>query len=198
MPFPLRRGGLWREGPDGKWCRWNSKRQCWELVTVPLGPQDQHDSEEPLLEADKATEEFNADLEVFKVVVEHLRHNLTIYWQQADFFILIQGGLLTAYTALTSKDEDILQALGLFGIVLSVFWWWAAYGRWRLMNKWRDEVRSLDIAIDRHWAFYRVETAIKDNRGEKPFVPAFAGLFLPWLIVLLWIYVIFVLSPNLR
>jgi len=90
----------WRRSLEAWWeklqSRWNTRRQKrnekrmqkWndERTVILLRQTDSAVSRE-------VRPDF--DLEVFKVVVEHFRHNLEIFWQHYVLFIVIQGALLT-------------------------------------------------------------------------------------------------------
>jgi hypothetical protein len=177
----LRKGVWWHEKRDGTWLRWDAERQTWTPQTDPPPPP----------EGGKASDEHppQADMEVFKVVVEHFRHNLTTYWQQFTFFSAIQGALVSVFSNVGSRSESepTVRAVAIFGFVLALFWWWTAWGRWYLIDKWREEVRQLDLVVDYHSVFYRVE---KDVRERPRLIPAFAGLFLPPVIAFGWIALI--------
>jgi hypothetical protein len=158
--------------------------QRWKEGAIPPPPAEEG----------KASDEHppQADMEVFKVVVEHFRHNLTIYWQQFAFFSAIEGALVSVFGNIGSRSESepTVRAVAIFGFVLSLFWWWTARGRWKLIDTWREEVRQLDLVVDRHSIFYRVERDLR----QRPFlIPAFSGLFLPPVIALGWIVLIIVL-----
>jgi hypothetical protein len=158
--------------------------QRWNEVAMPPPPA----------EDGKASDEHppQADMEVFKVVVEHFQHNLTMFWQHFTFFSVIQGALVSVFSSIgfRSESEPIVRAVAIFGFVLSLFWCWVAWGRWTLIDTWREEVRRLDLVVDRHSVFYRVE---EDLRNRRPLlIPAYAGLFLPPVIALGWVVLIFV------
>jgi hypothetical protein len=177
----LRRGVWWQEQPNGPWLRWDPETQAWKEAADPPPPPRYRDA------PNEQTQ--RTDLELFKAVVEHFRHNLTIYWQHSNFFIVIEAALLSVFTGFetASERESIVPALGIFGILVALFWWWVSYGRWKLINIWRDELKRLDWRIDRHRAFFRGE--VKSTRRTH-LIPAFAGLFLPPLIALGWIALI--------
>jgi hypothetical protein len=145
----------------------------------------------PPPEARDASEEQRqeADLEVFKVVVGHFQHNLTIYWTHSNFFIVIQAALVSVYAGIGSLPgrHSTVQALGAFGLLVSLFWYWVSLARWGLIERWRQEVELLDAAVDRYLVFLRVETHFEHRPLE---IPAFVGLFLPPIIALAWIALI--------
>jgi hypothetical protein len=143
-------------------------------------PEDRDASEE---------QRHTADLEVFKVVVGHFQHNLTIYWTHSNFFIVIQAALVSVYAGLGSLPgrHSTVQALGAFGLIVSLFWYWVSFARWTLIERWRQEVKRLDVALDRYLVFFWVETQVENRALE---IPAFVGLFLPPLIALAWIALI--------
>jgi hypothetical protein len=163
----------WVKRIGGIWSRWKRSWTKETIASVPI-PKDRNLSEEAQLEV---------DLEVFKVVVEHFRHNLEIFWQHYILFIAIQGALLTVATDKNSSDPR-KQALAGFGILLSAFWWWIGWRRWKLIELWREEVMRLDLVVDRHASFFSVETKVR----RRPLgIPAFSALFLPPLIGIGWI-----------
>jgi hypothetical protein len=179
----LRKGFWWQEKPDGTWLRWDTERQAWTPQTGPPAPPEERDAPE--------VPPTSADLEVFKVVVEHFRHNLTIFWQHSNFFIAIQAALVSVFTSIGSSPESqsTVQALGIFGLLVSLFWWWVSFGRWMLIETWREEVKRLDVVVDRYLVFLRVETSAE----SRPYlIPAFIGLFLPPLIALVWMALMFI------
>jgi hypothetical protein len=132
------------------------------------------------------TEQVKLDVEVFKVVADHFRHNLEIYWQQYLIFIAIQGAFLTVFTA--DKGSGSLdhrqEFMAGFGILLSALWAMIGWSRWRLIDLWREEVKRLDREVDRHLAFYWVETKVRD----RPLgIPAYSSLLVPPIIAIGWL-----------
>lgn len=160
------------------WFCWSleeeKKEWWWQPCPSPIPPEDTDASEDPRRDS---------DLEIFKVVVEHFRHNLEMFWQPYTLFILIQGALITVFTSTTSLGRD-RSALAVFGILLSAYWAWIGWTRWRLINHWRKEVMRLDLTVDRHLAFFWVET----HAQRRPLlIPAYSALALPPLMAVGWI-----------
>jgi hypothetical protein len=138
-----------------------------------------------------------ADLELFKSAVEQLRFVTTMFWQQAGFFVLIHGALLTVVSRLPPREEQdpaSLPALSLLGVLLALFWGWVAWNRVWIIEQWRDQVRNLDKEVDRHLVYDRVEALLDEHPLRRP---AYATKFLPWLLALGWIgLLIWSLAPN--
>ncbi len=166
-----RKEAWWERGKGETWARWNSNKG------------EKGDWDEGLDRDASEGRQTDVDLEVFKVVVEHFRHNLEIFWQHYLLFLGIQGALITVFTGRESSHKG-QGALVIFGILLSVYWGWVAWTRWMLIDRWREEVKRLDLEVDRHLAFFWVETHVR----RDPFlIPAFSALLLPLLIAVGWI-----------
>ena len=174
----LHRGLWWQQRTDGTWLRWDTGMRTWKEADTPPPPPEEG----------RASDEYppQADMEVFKVVVEHFRHNLTMYWQHFTFFSAIQGILVSVFSSIESTPGSgtAVRAVAIFGLVLSLFWWWVARGRWKLIDTWRHEVRQLDLVVDRYSVFYTVEAQLRNRPWQ---IPAYSGLFLPPVIAIGWI-----------
>ena len=182
----LIRGIWWSQNPDGSWKRWESPTGPWvEASTPPPRPFPSEDVQ--ALESWSVKNYATADLELFKSAVEQLRFVTTMFWQQAGFFFLIQGALLTVVSRLLpieKGDLESLRALSVLGLLIALFWGWVAWNRVWIIEQWRDQVRKLDKEVDRHLVYDRVESLLDEHPLRRP---ASATKFLPWLLALGWI-----------
>ena len=122
-----------------------------------------------------------SDLEIFRIVTDHFRHDITAFWNHSSFFLLIQGALVAVFsTAVGPQDPEKLNALmsarveavvlSLLGLVLALFWWWVARGRRALIDLWREEVVHLDGVVDRHGVYRHVELHVRRHPWREPTV----------------------------
>jgi hypothetical protein len=133
---------------------------------------------------------FTADLELFKSVVDQHQFVTKMFWDQANFFVLFQGALLTVVAQSLPKGKDHpaqpwqLLVLSILGLVLALFWAWVAWHRVWIIAQWRDKVRHLDLEIDRHHIYEDVEARLDHFSYRKP---TSVTRFLPWVLALGWI-----------
>jgi hypothetical protein len=131
----------------------------------------------------------SADLELLKPVVDQHRFVTSMFWQQANFFVVIQGALLSVLASQVlnkgPKQLTPLLLLSALGLVLAVFWGLVAWNRVWIIEKWIGQVRHLDREVDRHLVYESVEKALEEKRWYRK--PTHMTRFLPWLLALGWI-----------
>lgn len=112
------------------------------------------------------------DLEVFKLVQEHFRQDLRLYWERGNFYLLIEGVLASVFATLVAKGSApvslVVVSFGAFGLVLSVIWWLVMVGSLHWIRQWRKEVIRLDGIVDRHQIWVRVETSVNSRPWASP------------------------------
>ena len=188
----LRQGTWWAQQPDGKWMSWKSSKDQagqWEPGSRPDPPECTCPD---LPCKDVTTPRFvsvedysSADLVLLKSAVDQLRFVTTMFWQQANFFTVIQGALLSVVASQFlyrgSHKLPPLIFLSAVGLGLAVFWACVARKRVRIIDKWTDQVRHIDQEVDRHLAYERAH----ERRWYQK--PTHITQVLPCLLALAWI-----------
>lgn len=180
----LRRGLWWLRDRDGSFLRWSEEEASWQRVAdrppPPLPASTVFELGDPSVQDWSA-----ADVEMLKIAGEHFRHDLSIFWTHSNFFLLIQGALLSVYITQTASNPDsfLIWTLGMFGVLLAAFWYWVQHARVALIQRWREQVKRLDMAVDRHQVYVAVESYVQ---GHKLRSPTYFSQFLPLLFVLGW------------
>jgi hypothetical protein len=75
-----------------------------------------------------------------------------MFWEQAGFFVVIQGAVFAvAAKSLPSGKQQwaSLLVLSLLGLILALFWGWVACNRYWIIKLWNRQVRHLDRELDR-------------------------------------------------
>lgn len=106
------------------------------------------------------------DTEVFKVLSEHYRQDLREFWSRNNFYLVVDSALVSVYVS--QGDSDVRTVLGLFGLVVSTFWYVVARGSILWLGHWRREVMQLDELVDRLGVWQRVEARVKQRPWESP------------------------------
>jgi hypothetical protein len=112
-----------------------------------------------------------ADHELFRSAVEQLRFVTTMFWQQAGFFLLIQGWLITVVSQSVLKGEVKplpLLGLSLLGLLLAAFWGLVARNRARIIEYWRGRVVCLDQRPDPYHLYEDFEEYLDKYRIRRP------------------------------
>lgn len=180
-PGPVRRNAPdeCAQRPDGTWT-------CWPALAASTAsvPPDVSDRE----------------LETFKVVTDHFRHDLTILWTHSSFFLLIQGVLASALSSVLGSpvpaDAPLVGIrarvvfLCLGGLLFACSWAWVAWRSRLFIQCWREQVLHLNGALDRHAVYLRVEPSTPPAWWYGPtsfatYLPIF--FVVAWLLALLWL-----------
>lgn len=140
------------------------------------------------------SETLRRDLEVYGVVAAHFAHDLRIFWEQTSAFVAIDAALITVFVLATPQMQGIGAGvlLAMFGLVITAFWAWTAWVRVKLIDRWRENLKRVDMEVDRFKFFVQLESWLQ----EKPLLrsPTYTTKFLPWLIALIWVVLLVVFS----
>ncbi|MDR2203989.1 MAG: hypothetical protein LBE76_06825 [Nitrososphaerota archaeon] len=133
------------------------------------------------------------DMENFKMVSEHFRQDLREFWTRANFFLLAQTALLSAFIAfypsiIESQKFVAIVASG-FGIVLSFYWFFVLRGAVFWIKQWRLQMIKLSESLDRFRCYVEVETLLEKRRLSSP---SYLTQYLPLLFVVMWIIMIII------
>jgi hypothetical protein len=126
------------------------------------------------------------DLQIFQIVHDHFEQDLREFWQRSNFYLVVDGLLLSAFVSAHLRSLQILLVCA--GLVVSLFWLLVARGSIAWIGAWRDEVRRLDQVVNRFQSFNVIENKVQLSKLSSPswvtqWLPAFflAG----WLVIFL-------------
>lgn len=126
------------------------------------------------------------DFQIFQLVHGHMEQDLREFWQRSNFYLVVDGLILSALASSHSRSLQILLATA--GIVISFFWLLTAQGSVMWIRMWRDEVRRLDRVVDRFQSFDAVEGHVLVNKLRSPswvtqWLPVF--FLTGWIVILI-------------
>ena len=126
------------------------------------------------------------DLRIFEIVHGHFEQDLREFWQRSNFYLVVDGLLLSAFVSAHLHPLQILLACA--GLVISLFWLLVARGSITWIQLWRGEVRRLDQIVNRFQSFSTVEGRVQVKKWSSPswltqWLPAF--FLVGWIVILL-------------
>ena len=140
-----------------------------------------------------------ARVEIFRIVSEHFRQDISSFWNHATFYVVLQGALATVFATTVGPGDGeahgllapaiLALVLALLGMLFSVAWWLAGQGRRTLINAWRNEVMHQEALVaGEHPSYARVEKIAKDLPLEPTRVTAVVPvvLALAWFVAAVW------------
>ncbi len=146
--------------------------------------------------------EYPHDIDIFKAIHDSLLQDLREYWTRTNFYFLVQGALLAAFTTVaSSKNNNIVSIkpfLCILGFVITCVWFLVAFLSIHFMNRWRTQMLQINEVIDRHH-FHTpvVKVAMrKTTYLPKVFTPTGVTLFLPVLFAASWLYLLIFFHPS--
>lgn len=133
---------------------------------------------------------FRADLEVFSEISEHFRQDVREFWYRSNFFLLVQGVLVSVFVGMVREGVS-LGALplivGLFGLVLSLFWIIVAKGSVDWISKWRRVTILTNNRIDRHASYEEAEGGAQSKWSPQQVTSYLPIVFVVgWVLLLAW------------
>lgn len=130
------------------------------------------------------------DLQIFQIVHEHFEQDLREFWQRSNFYLVVDGILLSAFVSAHLRSLQILLVCA--GLVISLFWLLVARGSIVWIRMWRGEVRRLDQVVNRFQSFNLIEDQVRVSKLSSPswvtqWLPAFflVGWFVIFLLAIL-------------
>jgi hypothetical protein len=128
------------------------------------------------------------DIENFKMVAEHFNQDLKEFWNRANFYLVTNAGLFSAflivYPALVKDHLWIALEVPTLGIAIAVLWFFVLRGALHWIEQWRKQVIKLSKELDRFQCYYRVESSIKERKSLSP---SYLTKFLPIAFITAWI-----------
>ena len=141
------------------------------------------------------------DIENFKMVTEHFRQDVREFWTRANFFLLAQTALFSAfvvvYPSLATEQAIVVVTVPIFGLILALFWFFVLRGAIFWIRRWREQVIKLSKELDRFHCYVEVETLVNKKRLRSP---SYLTQFLPLVFSAVWlailVLVILQVLPN--
>jgi hypothetical protein len=128
---------------------------------------------------------------MFKIATEHFRQDLREFWNRANFYLLINTGLFSAflivYPSLVSSYPIIVVIVPALGIAISVVWFLVLRGAYYWISQWREEVIRLSEVVDRFQCYAKIEKSLKKRLFWSP---SYLTKFLPLIFLLAWIAIL--------
>ena len=126
------------------------------------------------------------DIQIFQMVHEHFEQDLREFWQRSNFYLVVDGLLLSAFASAHVRSLQILLACA--GLVISIFWLLVARGSITWLHLWRNEVKRLDQVVNRFQSFNTIESRVQTKKWSSPswltqWLPAF--FLVGWVVIFL-------------
>ena len=128
----------------------------------------------------------NRDIEIFKIVTDHLKQDTAQFWIRANFFLVAHAGLLSAFSISypgLKYGMSVLRVIPILGALIAVFWLIVLRSSIRWIQLWREQVIRLDKELDPFGCYSEVES----HATREPFSsPSYLTQFLPVIFLLGW------------
>lgn len=96
------------------------------------------------------------DIEILKLVHSHFDQDLREFWVRNNMYLVVTGVLVSVFAS-TAPHGSYSLIIGVFGLIVSVFWFAVSRASHRWICAWRQELCRLDLEIDRFQAIHHVE-----------------------------------------
>ena len=127
------------------------------------------------------------EIEIFKIVTDHLKQDTAQFWIRANFYLVAHAGLLSAFVLSYSAlrhEVGVFKVIPVLGVLASIFWFAVMRGSIRWIQRWREQVLKLYEELDRFRCYVQVESVAKRSPLSSP---SYLTQFLPLLFVLAWL-----------
>ena len=147
---------------------------------------------------EKKWSQASCDMENFKMVVEHFNQDLREFWNRANFYLLTNAGLFSAflviYPSLLTDHPLIVMVVPVLGIAIATLWYLVLRGAFYWIEQWRQEVIKLSKELDRFQCYAIIESSIK---GRKLKSPSYLTQLLPVVFMAAWIAILVILLVEI-
>ena len=136
----------------------------------------------------------DCDIENFKMIAEHFRQDLREFWNRANFYLVTNTGLFSAfllvYPSLVEDHLAIVLVVPVLGIIIALLWFGVLRGALFWIKEWRQQIKNLSKELDRFQCYFKVESLMDEHKLKSPshltqFVPiAFIGAWVTILIII--------------
>ncbi len=132
--------------------------------------------------------QISQDLEIFKIITDHLKQDIREFWTRSNFYLLAQAGLFSVFVATFSTSTGVKTtisiSIAILGLTIAVFWFIVLRGSIEWLRRWREQVIKLDRELNRFQCYVEVESFAE----QKPFLsPSYMTQFLPLIFVITWL-----------
>ena len=117
------------------------------------------------------TDGSDVELEHFKLVVDHYKQDIREYWTKANFFFIVNTGLLSAYILYLNQTNNFpifKIALPLTGIAIAAFFYLILDSSHFWTKVWRGEVLKLCRERKKFGCYTHVETMAQGAPHKHP------------------------------
>jgi hypothetical protein len=122
------------------------------------------------------------DLEMLKLVSEHFRLDLQLFWQRGSLYLVVTAALLSVYASTGTGAAH--WALAVFGLIVSAFWFAVSRASAYWIDRWTDELMRADRVVNPTPA---IATMHEETLKRPWLVPSTISQWLPLVIAASWI-----------
>lgn len=121
------------------------------------------------------------DLEMLKLASEHFRLDLQLFWQRGSLFLLMNTAVAAVYAS--ASQAALRPVLAVFGLITTVFWLLVMRASAYWIDRWRQELATLDAVASNHRFF----TRMSEGTTSRPWlVPSEISKWLPAVLAAGW------------
>jgi protein-S-isoprenylcysteine O-methyltransferase Ste14 len=126
-------------------------------------------------------------VDVFKIANDHFRNDGNAIWQRSQFFMAADLAVLAFFysTSFVRTDGTSVAAISIFGLVISLAWFAAAYLSVRWINVWRHAVINIENHLVAHGPF-KVGEATDGKELHQVWRPEYCSYFLALVFATFW------------
>ena len=120
------------------------------FAVVPFGPPDMLENEH----------DEGINKQIYEVVTDHYKQDLRIFWTRANFFLLIQAGLIGFFTSNPQPDpNDLFLRITMctIGLIIAIVWFLVTKSSVYWIEKWRERVVEIDSKINPFQSYSKAE-----------------------------------------
>jgi hypothetical protein len=126
----------------------------------------------------------------FQMASEHFNQDLNNFWNKANFYLLANTGLISAFYIASSPlaGTPVIYVIPVVGIAIAVLWFLVLRGTVIFIELWRNQLIFISEKIDRFLSYNIVESQVEKRHWQDPqtltqFVPV--PFIVAWLAILI-------------